>query len=217
MKELNRRGYAGRGRMDFHGDRTDVVGLFCYRSAKEGGESLIVSALAVYDMLAKERPDLLPILERGFEYDRRGEEGPGEAPIGPRVPVFDVAGSTVSCRFARAHVDAAYRRRGVEPPTADREALDAVDAVIARPGLRYETKLQDGDIQFLNNYTVLHARNDYEDHEEPENKRRMLRLWLMMEDLREFSRPKEMRFGRFYGDLGKSVAELREGMAGVSA
>jgi alpha-ketoglutarate-dependent taurine dioxygenase len=35
-----------------------------------------------------------------------------------------------------------------------------------------------GDIQFLNNSTILHARTAYEDFEEPERKRHLLRLWL---------------------------------------
>ena len=35
-----------------------------------------------------------------------------------------------------------------------------------------------GDIQLLNNHTTLHARTDFEDFDEPERKRRLLRLWL---------------------------------------
>ncbi len=37
-----------------------------------------------------------------------------------------------------------------------------------------------GDIQLLNNRLILHARTDYVDHPEPERKRHLLRLWLMM-------------------------------------
>ena len=209
--ELDRRGYAGRGAMDFHNDRTDIVGLFCYRKAKRGGESTLISALAMHEAIRRERPDIMPILRSGFEYDRRGEQGPGESPIGPRVPVFDVTGATVSCRFARAHIDAAYRRRGVPPPDEEKEALDAVDAVLARPDLRFTTTLQEGDIQFLNNYTVLHARNDYEDHDDVAEKRRMLRLWLVTEELRSFEQPQVMRFGRIYGNLGVSAAGVQVG------
>jgi hypothetical protein len=35
-----------------------------------------------------------------------------------------------------------------------------------------------GDIQFLHNHTILHARSGYEDWPEPERKRHLLRLWL---------------------------------------
>jgi hypothetical protein len=37
-----------------------------------------------------------------------------------------------------------------------------------------------GDIQFLSNRTILHSRTDYVDAAEPERKRHLLRLWLMM-------------------------------------
>ena len=34
------------------------------------------------------------------------------------------------------------------------------------------------DMQFLKNSVNLHARTDYEDYDEPERKRHLLRLWL---------------------------------------
>jgi hypothetical protein len=42
--------------MDFHNDRTDIVGLFCYRKAKRGGESTLVSAMALHDIIAARAP-----------------------------------------------------------------------------------------------------------------------------------------------------------------
>jgi TfdA family taurine catabolism dioxygenase TauD len=35
-----------------------------------------------------------------------------------------------------------------------------------------------GDIQFLNNFVMLHTRREYEDWPEPARKRHLLRLWL---------------------------------------
>jgi hypothetical protein len=42
--------------------------------------------------------------------------------------------------------------------------------------------LQQGDIQLINNYVVMHSRTEYEDWPEPERKRHMLRLWLAFRD-----------------------------------
>ena len=39
-----------------------------------------------------------------------------------------------------------------------------------------------GDVQILNNHTMLHARTGYEDWPEPEKKRHLLRLWLCPPD-----------------------------------
>jgi TfdA family taurine catabolism dioxygenase TauD len=42
-----------------------------------------------------------------------------------------------------------------------------------------------GDIQFLHNHTILHARTGYEDWPEAERKRHLLRLWLAPRRARE--------------------------------
>ena len=41
--------------------------------------------------------------------------------------------------------------------------------------------LEPGEASFLNNYTVMHARSQFDDWEEPDKKRLMLRLWLDVE------------------------------------
>jgi hypothetical protein len=46
------------------------------------------------------------------------------------------------------------------------------------PELRLDMSFMPGDIQFLHNHTILHARTGYEDWPEAERKRHLLRLWL---------------------------------------
>ena len=41
--------------------------------------------------------------------------------------------------------------------------------------------MEPGEASFLNNYAVMHARSEFEDWDEPEKKRLMLRLWLDVE------------------------------------
>ena len=54
-----------------------------------------------------------------------------------------------------------------------------------------------GDIQFLHNHTILHARSAYEDWPEAEHKRHLLRLWLAPPD----ARPLPPVFAECYGDI----------------
>jgi len=42
--------------------------------------------------------------------------------------------------------------------------------------------LEPGDLQFLNNRTVMHGRTAFEDFDEIDRKRLMLRIWLKMPD-----------------------------------
>jgi hypothetical protein len=66
-------------RQFFHSDDCDIVGLLCVAKALEGGESDIVSSHHVYNVLAKERPDVLETLTQPIWYfDRKGETSVGE-------------------------------------------------------------------------------------------------------------------------------------------
>ncbi len=62
----------------FHTDSTaansfpDIIGLLCIRPAKEGGESLLVSALEVHERMRSECPELLEALYKDFVRDYTG-------------------------------------------------------------------------------------------------------------------------------------------------
>ena len=46
---------------------------------------------------------------------------------------------------------------------------------------------QPGDIQLVNNHTILHARTSFEDFPEDDRKRHLLRMWLSVPNSRELS------------------------------
>ena len=179
-------GRAGRyytvgGALEMHMDPVDVVGLLCLKKAVRGGESRIASSAAVHNAVLEERPDLVRVLRKGFHYTSRQEDkAAGAPPVTPhRVPVFgDIDG-----RFAAFLLPIAIRnaeKAGAPLSPVEREALEAVGRTAARPDLAFEMDLEPGDMQFLNNRLILHGRADYRDSPDPERKRHMLRLWLMM-------------------------------------
>ena len=62
------------GRLRFHTDRCDVVGLLCVRQARAGGESLLCSSPAVHNAMLERRPDLAASLYEDVWRSRLGEE-----------------------------------------------------------------------------------------------------------------------------------------------
>ena len=60
-------------RQTFHTDSTDVVALLCLAEAMEGGDSLLVSTLTLYNEMRRRHPDLWPLLFEPVPTDRRGE------------------------------------------------------------------------------------------------------------------------------------------------
>jgi hypothetical protein len=66
-------------RQFFHTDAADIVGLLCLHKAKEGGESDVVSAHNLWNVLQAERPDIAEILSQPIWYfDRKGEVSQGQ-------------------------------------------------------------------------------------------------------------------------------------------
>jgi hypothetical protein len=178
--EESARGYTSRRELSLHTDLGQIVGLMCVRQAETGGFSQYASGLAIYNEILATRPDLMPVLRRGFPYHRRGEEAPDAAPITPYdIPVFSERDGKISIFFVGEIFNAAFRelQRAFTP-----EEIDAIDTYRATARkLQFETRLEAGEATLLNNYTVMHARSEFEDWEEPEKKRLMLRLWLDVE------------------------------------
>lgn len=174
----NIRSYATAEEQKFHIDRCDVVALLCLRHAKSGGRSTIVSSMAVHNVMAERRPDLLERLYRPVPVDRRGEVPEGKGPF-YEAPVFNPHDGLVSVLYSRLHIGSSQRfpeARRLEPE--DLEALDMLAELARDPELRLDMDFRPGDIQLLHNHTILHCRSAYEDWPEPEKKRHLLRLWL---------------------------------------
>ena len=58
------------------------------------------------------------------------------------------------------------------------EAMALLEAIANDPAFHVEMDFQPGDVQLLNNGRILHAREAYEDHDDPGQRRHLLRLWL---------------------------------------
>jgi hypothetical protein len=174
----NLRSYATAEGQNYHIDRCDVVALLCLRRAKSGGQSAIVSSMTLHNVMAERRPDLLERLYQPFPVDRRGEVPPGKEPFYD-APVFNQHAGLVSVLYSRLHLGSSQRFPDARRLTdADFEALAMLADLAADPDLRLDMSFMPGDIQFLHNHTILHARSAYEDWPDEHRKRHLLRLWL---------------------------------------
>lgn len=181
---LNVRGYTTRAEMRAHCDAADVVGLLCRHPAKTGGESLIASAIAVFNHLVRAHPEYLQPLARGFHFDLRGEgvtDDPNETTV-HRVPVYSWHEGRLSCRYNAKTIEDGMRKRGMPLDGVALEAVRAVGRLAMEPPFRFDMTFEPGDIQWLCNHAILHARSAFEDHPEPERRRDLMRVWLNLRD-----------------------------------
>lgn len=170
------RGYAGTRALPFHTDGSDYAALLCLSAAAVGGESLLASAAAAHETIRSQAPRLLSVLERGFFHHRRGEQPAGEPAVFPgRQAVFRIERGLMHAFYNRNYPDW-LAREGIEMTEIETAAQDFLDEVLQRSEHQLEMQLQAGDLQFINNYTVLHSRNAYQDS--PARRRSLLRVWI---------------------------------------
>ena len=176
----NERPYRRGGLISMHRDPPDIVGLFCLRNARSGGLSRIASAATVWDTFLAERPDLLAPLVEGLPFYRPAADRGDSPALSPRLPVFTTDGDgQLHCNFIPELIRSGAQQDGGSLDPLAAEALSFFETVAGREDVYLDMDFQPGDMQFLNDRTIVHGRTDYEDWPEPERRRHLFRLWLM--------------------------------------
>ncbi|KAJ5482023.1 hypothetical protein N7475_000835 [Penicillium sp. IBT 31633x] len=164
----------------FHTDAGDIISLLCLNRATEGGESYLSSSWNVYNILAKERPDLIHTLSEDWPVD--GFDHPAKPftlrPLLYYQPATITTPERIIVQYARRYFTgflAQPRSKNIPPISeAQAEALDALHFLAEEHSAALN--FQKGDVQYVNNLSIFHARNGFKDS--PGQERHLLRLWL---------------------------------------
>lgn len=202
VRDLNKRSddpnvriYQTNERQSFHTDSADIVALLCLNKAASGGDSLLVSALSVFNEMHRNYPELLTCLLDPIATDRRGETPEGMAPFFS-IPVFNWYKNKLSVIYQRQYIDSAQRFAGAFKLSAQHiAALDKFDQLCNDPHLHLSMQLQPGDMQFVYNHNLLHDRTAFVDYAQAEKRRHLLRLWISAAKDRELPAVFKQRYG----------------------
>src|SRR5580704_2884233 len=193
----------------YHTDRCDVVGLFYVRQAMAGGLSRLCSSPAVHNAMLERRPDLAASLYGDVWRSRFGEEDEGDTLAYP-LPVWGQRDGKFTSHYSRTFVEAA-QRRAETPRVSDAQwqALDMLSDLADE--LSFEMSFAPGDIQFVNNHVIYHARTAFEDDAEAGQDRLLLRLWMAMPNSRALPKGHEVLWGAIdagarRGGIGQTAA-----------
>ncbi|KAI1500746.1 Clavaminate synthase-like protein [Biscogniauxia marginata] len=164
----------------FHTDSGDIVSLFALETSAAGGASKLASTWRVYNEIAATRPDLIHTLSQSWDMEifEKGGKPYSERPLLFHFPATETTPERVALQYARRYFvgfGALPRSPNIPPITeAQAEALDTLHFL----GDRFcvNTNFQKGDMQYVNNLAVFHARDGFTDT--PEKRRHLLRLWL---------------------------------------
>jgi alpha-ketoglutarate-dependent taurine dioxygenase len=153
----------------------DVFTLFCVRQSESGGALRLVH---VRDLLTElsSRPDLVEVLREPFHFDRRGDQGPGEAPTVAK-PVLFTRRNQLAITYLRSYIERGHEHPGMPAlRPVQRAALDYLDSVVDSGRLARTGKLREGELALFDNLSLLHGRTEFQDA--PRHPRLLLRTWV---------------------------------------
>ena len=188
MTDPNVRGYQTRIALPYHTDTsTDLLGLLCFRRSRSGGMSSLAPLLTIYNRLLETEPDLIDALYERFHYDCREEKHRDGTPYYSRAAA-SVRDGKLSLRHNSGYAKTSQRLENCPPHTDTQiRVMDRIDQLAGDAEIRFDVQLEEGDMLFINNYQVMHSRTAFDDYEEPERKRHLMRLWLYLHEGRSLA------------------------------
>jgi len=160
----------------WHRKPAKYVGLYCVRSARNGGGSSVTSMLNAFRQL-EATPNHLAELLLNHPWDMQGEHA-ADKPGVEMNPLYELHGDQFLSRYYESYVRAGYRLSGSDVP----ENLDAAlvhlrEVLTNQVSVNFE--MESGQFQYLNNWTVLHGRGAFDDNvNTPDNEtRHVIRVW----------------------------------------
>ena len=158
-------------------DVPDYLGLFCVHNAKKGGTNLFLSAYTIHNRILKSRKDLLDILYEKFHFDKRGEFKEGESST-VFEPIFKFKDGKLYFRYLRNYIDAGHDIQNQPLSESQKEALTYLDNSMLEEDMIMSYDLKPDDMVFSDNHWIIHGRTTFEDFDDPNLKRLMLRTWI---------------------------------------
>ena len=159
----------------------DYVGLLCLNPAKNGGVSKFISAYTIHNKLQEDK-NLLRILYEKFYMDKRNENQADETPT-QFVPIFTYNNGKLNCRCCqRELIDSGHEKMNKPLTEYQKNALDNLDKLLANENLAVSYLLKKGDMMYSNNKWLIHDRTDFEDSDDENLKRALLRTWIREKD-----------------------------------
>ncbi|KAF2636394.1 Clavaminate synthase-like protein [Massarina eburnea CBS 473.64] len=167
--------------MDFHSDRFsgDVLALYVRDDggADNGGEQYLTSFWRIYNELLEKDPAVLETMaEANWPFELKQKDREPYLEFGPTL--FFSKGKPI-CQLVKAPLLGSPRiERSASMPALSKAQLHAL-AAVETLAKKFATQLdrQQGDIQFVNNLAVLHARAAYGTTKE-RSSRHLLRMFL---------------------------------------
>ncbi len=157
----------------------DIIGLCCINPAKTGGTSKFISAYTVHNLFLQKNSQLLEVLYNKFYFDKRGEVENNEEPT-IFEPIMQFKDNKLLFRYLRNYIDSGHKIQNKPLTDKQESSLKLLDEILSEENIVISYDLKKFDMTFFNNHRVVHGRTSFEDFEEEEKKRLMIRAWIKL-------------------------------------
>ena len=155
----------------------DYIALLCIRPAKKGGTSKFLSAYSIHNKILQENKTLLEQLYQKFHFDKRSEFEESESPT-IFEPIFQYKNEKLALRYLRDYIDGGHQIQNQPLTKTQFDALDYFDKISKDDNIAVSYDLKAGDMMFSNNHRVLHGRTPFDDFDDKNLKRYLIRTWI---------------------------------------
>ena len=139
---------------------------------------MVANSVSIHNQLVREAPELAAEFYSPQPFDFRGEQPKGG--LGwYTVPIFSECAGRLFVRCIPPYTLASQRHADAPRLTDNaKRALARVVELANDPRHHVAMRLEPGDMQFINNYHVMHGRTAYQDDRGASSVRHLKRLWL---------------------------------------
>jgi hypothetical protein len=178
------RGETSSEKLEFHTDSApayrgvtpDFVSLLCLNPASAGGETRVASAATIHNTILQESSELLAQCYEPFLFDNSaGMNFSSGLPF--RAPIFQYR-QRLAARFNRLYIVRGFMRANQTMSAREREAIGLFASACNLEVTSFRFLLRRGELLCINNRTILHGRERFEDAAEYSARRLLARTWL---------------------------------------
>lgn len=155
----------------------DYIALLCIHPAKVGGTSKFLSSYSIHNKIFQKNKFFLEQLYQRFHFDKRNEFEENESPT-VFEPIFEYKNKKLTLRYLRNYINEGHKIQNQPLTETQINAIDYFDKISKDDDLTVSYDLKSGDMVFSNNHRVLHGRTSFEDHQDTNLKRYLIRTWI---------------------------------------
>lgn len=168
--------------MGFHtdADAGNILSMYSQSFGSSGGNQYLSSFWTVYNDLLKNKPEVLETLSKIWHWEKPNKKDGARTNYIMRRPIIACDAGRPQINFGSSFV-AGHPKYPLskEAPGLDDSQKEALDA-LKESAIKHSFCLdqQPGDIIFINNLGILHARDAFVDGASADTQRHLIRLWL---------------------------------------